>query len=287
MRVEGVRVEEVQRVVEHRVADPGDLPRGAHRVAEIGRDPARQVQHQRPRRHDRQQHAREHDERDLPAAERGRGRPARGGRAPPRARPAAGGRRRRRRRGRWGIPVRCGAGWGGRCSWPDAVGRHADRRSIRQRPATLRRIGHARSGRPGRGLCVRLARCGFSWSVPAAWAQRSRRSRSAARSSARSCSPTWRSSARPRLPSAWASPTAFSGERVDASNLRELVELIGRVAAGRRPERVRPALQRADLRRLLRVACHVPRHGDDALAPPPRAALRAAGRDAGRLPARP
>ena len=38
MRVEGVRVEDVERVVQHRVTDPSDLPRGAHRVADQRRN---------------------------------------------------------------------------------------------------------------------------------------------------------------------------------------------------------------------------------------------------------
>ena len=43
-------------------------------------------------------------------------------------------------------------------------------------------------------------------------------------------------------------PDRFSAERVDASSREDLVELIGARPAGRGAERVRPALQRADLR---------------------------------------
>ena len=64
-----------------------------------------------------------------------------------------------------------------------------------------------------------------------------------------------------RAPSASTPPTAAT-----------LVELIDRVRAGRGAERLRPALQRADLRRRVRRARHLPGHGDDALAPPSRSA---------------
>ena len=69
--VEGVGVEQVQRVVEHRVAHPGDLPGGAHGIAEVGGDPARQVQHERPAREHGQQHAREDHQGELATAEGG------------------------------------------------------------------------------------------------------------------------------------------------------------------------------------------------------------------------
>ena len=51
-------------------------------------------------------------------------------------------------------------------------------------------------------------------------------------------------------------------------------------------ERLRPALQRADLRRLPAGAGDLPGHGDDAVASPSRAPPRAAGDDARRLSAR-
>ena len=38
MGIEGVGVEQVQGIVQHRVPHPGDLPSGAHGIAEIGRD---------------------------------------------------------------------------------------------------------------------------------------------------------------------------------------------------------------------------------------------------------
>ncbi len=51
---------------------------------------------------------------------------------------------------------------------------------------------------------------------------------------------------------------------------------------GRDPQRHRPALQPADLRRRVRRAVHLPRHGDDALAAPPGAPLRGDRRQARR-----
>ena len=75
VRVEGVGVEQVQRVVQHRVPDPRDLPGGAHRVAEVGGDPARHVQHERPARQHRQQDAGEDHPQQLRAPDRGRGGP--------------------------------------------------------------------------------------------------------------------------------------------------------------------------------------------------------------------
>ena len=86
-------------------------------------------------------------------------------------------------------------------------------------------------------------------------------------------------------PRASASPTASRASRSTPRTCAELVELIARATPGRRAERLRPALQRADLRRLLRGAGHLPGHGDDALAPAPRASPRAARGDARRLPA--
>ena len=146
VRVEGVGVEQVQRAVEHRVPHPRDLPGCADRVAEIGRDAAGHVQDQRPARENREQHAGEHDERDLTAAQRRRWRPAacaaclsarRAGRC--------GGVSRRQRARARASRLTCAAGWGGRCSsgadpglMVCCVGDRADRRSIREPPAALR-----------------------------------------------------------------------------------------------------------------------------------------------------
>ena len=69
VRIEGVGVEQVQRVVQHRVTDVGDLPGCAHGIAEVGRDAAGQVQHERPAGQHRQRDAGENRPRDLGAAE--------------------------------------------------------------------------------------------------------------------------------------------------------------------------------------------------------------------------
>ncbi len=53
-----------------------------------------------------------------------------------------------------------------------------------------------------------------------------------------------------------------------------------------RPERRRAALQRGDLRRRVRGRLQLHGHGDDPVQPAPRATLRAAGRQARRLPVR-
>ena len=77
MRVEDVRVEQVQRVVQHRVPDVGDLPGGAHRIAEVGRDAAGHVQHERPAREHGERDAGDDHPEDLLGAQLRRGRPAR------------------------------------------------------------------------------------------------------------------------------------------------------------------------------------------------------------------
>ena len=75
MRVEDVGVEQVQRVVQHRVPYPGNLPRGPHGIAEVGRDPAGQMQHQRPGREHSEKHPGECHPQDLGPTEGRRGRP--------------------------------------------------------------------------------------------------------------------------------------------------------------------------------------------------------------------
>ncbi len=74
--IEGVCVEQVQRLVQHGVADPGDLPGGAHGVAEVRRDAAGQMQHERPRDEHGERDAGEDRPEDLAACELRRGRPA-------------------------------------------------------------------------------------------------------------------------------------------------------------------------------------------------------------------
>ena len=77
-------------------------------------------------------------------------------------------------------------------------------------------------------------------------------------------------------------PGRFSAERVDASERGRPRRADRPRAARRGAQRVRPALQRADLRCGVRGAGHLPGHGDDAVAPASRAPVRAAGRDARR-----
>ena len=81
MRVEDVGVEQVQRVVQHAVADVGDLPGRAHRIAQVRRDAAGHVQHQRPARQHGERHAYDDHPDDLARAQLGRGQPARTARA--------------------------------------------------------------------------------------------------------------------------------------------------------------------------------------------------------------
>ena len=148
MRVERVGVEQVLWLMEHGVSHPCDLPSGSHGVAEIGGDAARQVQHQRPGREHGQHHARQRHERQLERRERGRRRPASGPPRLPVARPAALGPPARasrcRRPAGQAIREACAVGWGDRCSWPAGVRDRADRRSIREPPATLRRTAGVR-----------------------------------------------------------------------------------------------------------------------------------------------
>ena len=111
----------------------------------------------------------------------------------------------------------------------------------------------------------------FSSSEPAGSARRSPRSPSAARRSSGSCSPTSRSSARARRSRGSAKPDRFAAERVDASEPRRAGGADRAREARRGAQRVRSALQRADLRGRLRGAGDLSRHGDDALAPASRA----------------
>ena len=139
--VEGVRVPQVQGVVQHRVAHPGDLPGGADRVAEIRGDAARQMQDQRPGREDRERHAGERGEQQLLAGELRGGGPApslftASGRGLRQHAVALTGRRS-------GDP---GALWGGTGGAGHAgaerrlVFSRADRRSIRKTPATVKHL---------------------------------------------------------------------------------------------------------------------------------------------------
>ena len=77
---------------------------------------------------------------------------------------------------------------------------------------------------------------------------------------------------------------AAAGRRLEHRSGRRLSP---RVSRRRRPERRRPALQPADLRRSLRGPLHLPRHGDDALGASPGAPLRGARRHARRATSSP
>ena len=151
VRVEGVRVEQVQRVVQHRVARPTRPPRpcGPGR-----RDPARcgwpcagpaatwsgpraHAAEGRPARARGRRSEGEGAQRRAPVAAAARG--ARG------LVRGAGHRARRRlrggaRAGPGGQPG-CSGGSADRCSRRPVFGAHADRRSIREAPEPLRRIG--------------------------------------------------------------------------------------------------------------------------------------------------
>ena len=81
-------------------------------------------------------------------------------------------------------------------------------------------------------------------------------------------------------------PDRFAAARVDASSEDSIVDLIARDRRRRRPQRQRPALQPADLRRVPAGRRHLPRHGDDALAAASRAPVRGDRRQARRLPVR-
>ena len=161
MRVEGVRVEQVQRVVEHRVPDPRDLPGRAHRVAEIGRDAARQVQHERPGREHREQHAgrarraRARGRRSTARAPSARGLPRPRLRTR-RVRPPSASRRRRRASAGAAIPAglrRAGetGAHGLRVSGATRIGA-----AYGSAPETLRRIGRRRVSARVARVCVRL-----------------------------------------------------------------------------------------------------------------------------------
>ena len=68
-----------------------------------------------------------------------------------------------------------------------------------------------------------------------------------------------------------AATAASPPPHVDASDRDALAALLARERRRRRRQRVRPALQPADLRRRVRGRLHLPRHGDDAVAAAPRA----------------
>ena len=106
MRIERVGVEDVQRVVQHRVAYPRHLPGGAYGVPEVGRDPAGQVQHQRPARDHGEQHAGQRHPGELRPPERRRGRP--GFRSRRRVRPSQAAGQRALARGTGGRAQRSG-----------------------------------------------------------------------------------------------------------------------------------------------------------------------------------
>ena len=146
--VEDVGVEHVQRVVEQAVPDPRDLPRGPDRVAEVGSDAAREMQDQRPGRQHREGDAGERDEDQLARGELAERGPSRASRAAPRR-----GMRRQRavaligRRSR-GSGARRGAtgGAGHAGAERGLVFSRADRRSIRNTPATVKHV----AGEPDR-----------------------------------------------------------------------------------------------------------------------------------------
>ena len=293
--VEGVGVEQVQRVVEHRVPHPGDLPGGAHRVAEVRRDAAGQVQHQRPAREHRQ---RDPGERRPTAARRVRawarapsGRRARAGRGARTCGAAAAAAPSSRARlgdpdgvrGGLGTPVLigcCGSVLLGSAQHTRAVRRHVDALAA---VCPSWRTGVALSGRSGEWICARLSVMRVlvvgAGGVGAAFAAIAQRrpafervvaGRRLARARARRWSRGW---ARPTAsrPSAWTPPIAADLRRADRAR-----------PARRGAERLRSALQRADLRRLLRRARDLPGHGDDAVPAPSPAPLRAARDDARR-----
>ena len=280
MGVEGVGVEQVQRVVQHRVPDPRDLPGGAHRVAEVGRDAAGQVQHERPAREDRQQHARERHPQQLCAPEPGRGRPAGGSPARVRMRRSA---------------VLLAGAWVGRVLaelW--SVGWRA-RRAGEAGAHRLLSFGAARigaaygsgpaprvvavcpswrtdgalSGHFGEHICVRLSGMQVlvvgAGGVGAAFAAIAQR-RAAFEQVVLADVSLERARAVAAAPRRARPLRRRAGRRLRAA--ASCVELIDRVRARRGAQRLRPALQRADLRRRLRRARHLPRHGDDAVAAP-------------------
>ena len=81
-------------------------------------------------------------------------------------------------------------------------------------------------------------------------------------------------------------PDRFAAERVDASNSDDLVALIARVQPDAVLNACDPRFNEPIFERGVRGARDLSGHGDDALAPASRSALRAAGQDARRAPAR-
>ena len=118
-----------------------------------------------------------------------------------------------------------------------------------------------------------LRRCASSWSARVASAPRWRPSRVAALSSTSHVRRLRPRSGRARRRGRRRRPVRR--RTVDASDAVSVAALRREVRRRRRPERLRPALQPADLRRRLRGRRHLPRHGDAPLAPAPRAAVRA------------
>ena len=236
MRVEGVGVEQVQRVVENRVADLGDLPGGAHGIAEIGRDPGRHVQHQRPGRQHREHDPGDdsHEARPRRARMTAREPSARCGSAiaPAVRRAAASGARARRRLGGrlrgsrrrtrgLGTPVLISAAVRGHAGIAAAYVSHLTARSAAHRPCASDVATHASRARcairdrhfrhtardegPGdRGRGCRGSVCGDR-SAPAGVREGGARGRCAGAAS----SPSSR---------ALGEPGRFTAERVDASN---------------------------------------------------------------------
>ena len=140
--IEGVGVPQVQRVVEHRVTHPGDLPGRPHGVPEVGGDVARQMQDQWPARQHRERHAGERGEQQLPPTELRRRRPP----GPAGAAPGGSVGRQRAvaeigRRGGDLVAPRSGT-WGAGHAGAERglVFSRADRRSIRNTPATVKHL---------------------------------------------------------------------------------------------------------------------------------------------------
>ena len=229
--VEGVGVEQVQRVVQHRVPHPRDLPGGAHRIAQVWGDAAAHVQDQRPawsaapagcRPRPRTRSRANRAAATVPSGVAGSARARRRAVAQPREAPADAG---ARVRGSLGRAGEAGA-HARRCSTPRGSAQHTgaacDTAAHRHvllvtfGGCALRNTAQHASSRGGRGW----RRGGVRGDRPAPSGLR-----------ATWCSPTSRSSARRQRLRALAEPDRFSAERVDASSRSDLVELIARVRA--------------------------------------------------------
>ena len=238
MGVEGVGVEQVQRVVQHRVPDPRDLPGGADRVAEVGRDAAGHVQHQRPGREHRQRDARERHPRELARAPAGEGaQRAAAPAAAPGARPCA----RHPGRRRAAMPVACGRA-GTPCSRRlfGLRGQHG----LRQRRACALRRADAPAATLSQ-LRVKVLVVGAG-GVGAAFAAIAQRRDAFERVVLADVSA--RARARGGRPPGRARPLrGRAGRRLRPRRARR-ADRAGRARRG--AQRLRPALQRADLRRV-------------------------------------